>query len=262
MRRARKMVLAIVLLVVAAGVTIFLWFDHDMRVAREAVAHSQMAQTSVGPIEYADAGTGTPVLSIHGAGGGFDQGLTFAADLLGTGYRVVAPSRFGYLRSPVPADPSPGAQAEAHVALLDKLGIDRAIVIGVSAGARSAIELAVRHPERVRALLLIVPGTYAPDIPPIETTRGADFPLVLWLLAFGATIFALIHALRQRPDAFTAVDKLTKPIWLAILGVAVLLLLLSFAGLGLFAFIAIIATGIYLADVRPKVDEIQRGPRW
>ncbi|WP_280447866.1 DUF2516 family protein, partial [Nocardia cyriacigeorgica] len=36
----------------------------------------------------------------------------------------------------------------------------------------------------------------------------------------------------------------------------------SFAGLGLFAFIAIIATGIYLADVRPKVDEIQRGPRW
>ncbi len=98
----------------------------------------------------------------------------------------------------------------------------------------------------------------------VEFAQGVTglIVLVLWLLAFGATIFALIHALRQRPDAFTAVDKLTKPIWLAILGVAVLLLLLSFAGLGLFAFIAIIATGIYLADVRPKVDEIQRGPRW
>ncbi|MFG1790075.1 DUF2516 family protein [Nocardia sp. NPDC049149] len=86
--------------------------------------------------------------------------------------------------------------------------------------------------------------------------------LVLWLVALGATIFALIHAVRQRSDAFTAVDKLTKPIWLAILGVAVLLLLLSPAGLGLLSFIAIIATGVYLADVRPKVDEIQRGPRW
>ncbi|AXK87538.1 DUF2516 family protein [Nocardia farcinica] len=86
--------------------------------------------------------------------------------------------------------------------------------------------------------------------------------LVLWLAALGATIFALIHAIRQRPDAFTAVDKQTKPIWLAILGVAVLLLLLSAGGLGLLAFVSIIATGIYLADVRPKVDEVQRGPRW
>ncbi|MET8774352.1 DUF2516 family protein [Nocardia sp. NPDC050713] len=86
--------------------------------------------------------------------------------------------------------------------------------------------------------------------------------LVLWLVALGATIFALIHAIRQRPDAFTAVDKQTKPIWLAILGVSLLLLLLSPAGLGLLAFVAIIATGIYLADVRPKVDEVQRGPRW
>ncbi len=86
--------------------------------------------------------------------------------------------------------------------------------------------------------------------------------LVLWLAALGATIFALIHAVRQRADAFTAVDKQTKPIWLAILGVATLLLLLQPGGLGLLAFVSIIATGIYLADVRPKVDEVQRGPRW
>lgn len=98
----------------------------------------------------------------------------------------------------------------------------------------------------------------------VNTVNGLTgmIVLVLWVIALGATIFALIHAVRQRPDAFTAVDKQTKPIWLAILGVALVLLLLSPAGLGLFAFIAIIATGVYLADVRPKVDEIQRGPRW
>lgn len=86
--------------------------------------------------------------------------------------------------------------------------------------------------------------------------------LVLWLVALGATIFALIHVIRQRADAFPAVDKQTKPIWLAILGVATLLLLLQPGGLGLLTFVSIIATGIYLADVRPKVDEVQRGPRW
>ncbi|WP_431966989.1 DUF2516 family protein [Nocardia sp. bgisy134] len=98
----------------------------------------------------------------------------------------------------------------------------------------------------------------------VNTVQGLTglILLALWLVALGATIFALIHAIRQRPDAFTAVDKQTKPIWLAILGVSLLLLLLSPAGLGLLAFVAIIATGIYLADVRPKVDEIQRGPRW
>ncbi|MFI9510698.1 DUF2516 family protein [Nocardia sp. NPDC052566] len=86
--------------------------------------------------------------------------------------------------------------------------------------------------------------------------------LVLWLAALGATIFALIHAVRQRPDAFTAVDKLTKPIWMTILAVALLLLLLSPVGFGFVALLAVVATGVYLADVRPKVDEIQRGPRW
>ncbi len=86
--------------------------------------------------------------------------------------------------------------------------------------------------------------------------------LVLWLGAIGMTVFALIHAARQRPDAFTAVDKLTKPIWMGILGVALLMLLLAWSGIMLFAFVAIIGTGIYLADVRPKVDEVQRGPRW
>ncbi|MEV0249256.1 DUF2516 family protein [Nocardia sp. NPDC050712] len=89
----------------------------------------------------------------------------------------------------------------------------------------------------------------------------------LWLVALGATIFALIHAIRQRPDAFTAVDKQTKQLWLAILGVSLFLLVIpllagGLGGLSLLTFIAIIATGVYLADVRPKVDEVQRGPRW
>ncbi|MEU0544270.1 DUF2516 family protein [Nocardia sp. NPDC005978] len=85
---------------------------------------------------------------------------------------------------------------------------------------------------------------------------------VLWFLAFGMTVFALVHAIRQRPDAFTAVDKLTKPVWLAILAASLGGLLLGGTVVGLLGIAAIVATGVYLADVRPKVDEIQRGPRW
>lgn len=82
----------------------------------------------------------------------------------------------------------------------------------------------------------------------------------LWLVVVGAGAFALFHAIRQRQDAFTAVDKLTKPIWLGILGGALVLLILP---LGMFFWIiAVVAICVYLVDVRPRVDEVQRGPRW
>jgi pimeloyl-ACP methyl ester carboxylesterase len=78
-----------------------------------------LADTACGPIGYAVAGEGPPVLVIHGAGGEFDQALDFAEMPLQSGFRVIAPSRFGYLRSPLAADASPEAQADAYACLLD-----------------------------------------------------------------------------------------------------------------------------------------------
>jgi hypothetical protein len=48
-----------------------------------------------GAMEYETAGNGPPCLMIHGTGGGFDQGLAFAAPLVDAGWTVIAPSRFG-----------------------------------------------------------------------------------------------------------------------------------------------------------------------
>ncbi|HUH85456.1 MAG TPA: alpha/beta hydrolase [Stellaceae bacterium] len=136
--------------------------------------------TGAGPIEYAERGEGRPLLSIHGAGGGFDQGLANAAELVGDGFRVIAPSRFGYLRTPVPSDASPAAQADAHAALLSSRGIHRAIVLGVSAGARSAVELALRRPDLVERLLLIVPALHDAGHPPAtDASRGSQFAFSL-----------------------------------------------------------------------------------
>lgn len=138
-------------------------YRNEIRRARARVATgSQMLETACGPIEYAEAGEGPPVLVIHGAGGGFDQGLDIAEPLLKNGFRVIAISRFGYLRTPVPKNASPAAQADAHAAVLDALDIPRCAVLGASAGGPSALQLALRHPDRVTALILMVPAVYAP----------------------------------------------------------------------------------------------------
>src|SRR4051794_15511903 len=124
-------------------------YRRDIAVERlRASTGSQIAQTACGPIEYAAVGAGPAVLLVHGAGGGFDQLLDTVGELARRGFRVVAPSRFGYLRTPLPADASPAAQADAHACLLDALKIDRAAVIGVSAGAPSSMQFALRHAKR------------------------------------------------------------------------------------------------------------------
>lgn len=152
---------------VGAG-TIGSFYSSAMRQARQRVAAvgGTVIESRFGALEYAEAGSGLPVLMIHGSGGGCDQGLLFARPLASAGFRLIAPSRFGYLRSAFPDDPSSENQADAFVDLLDHLGLDRVAVIGGSAGALSAIAFAIRHPRRCSALVAMVPAAYAPNRPP------------------------------------------------------------------------------------------------
>jgi hypothetical protein len=84
----------------------------------------------------------------------------------------------------------------------------------------------------------------------------------LWILGIPVGGYAFVHALLQRADAFTAAEKLTKPAWLGITGAGLLLLILFRGPLTLFWLVGLIAVLVYLVDVRPKVVEVQRGPRW
>ena len=82
---------------------------------------------------------------------------------------------------------------------------------------------------------------------------GAVLDFVFWAV-LAATIYAFVNAAMQRQDAYPAADKLTKPVWLAILGIAALLSwVLGVTGL----VIAAVAAGVYLVDVRPKLLEVQ-----
>jgi 2-hydroxy-6-oxonona-2,4-dienedioate hydrolase len=187
-------------------------YQGDIRKARERVrVGSQVIQTPCGEIEYAESGEGQPVLVVHGAGGGFDQGLDIAAPLMGQGFRLIAVSRFGYLRSPLPDDASAEAQADAYACLLDALKVERAVVVGASAGGPSAMQFALRHPGRTQALVLLVPAAYAPEhgrgpalrLSPgrrrlLERAMGSG--LLFWLLVRHAPRFSMRTILATPPE--------------------------------------------------------------
>lgn len=147
----------------AAGLATALFYRYDIKRMRGRLNEmGRVVRTSFGPVDFAELGHGDPVLVLHGTGGGFDQGLDMTAALADHGFRLIAPSRFGYLRTSVPADTSPAAQADMAAELLDILDLKRVAVIGISAGAWPALHFATRYPERCRATVLLVPATDLP----------------------------------------------------------------------------------------------------
>jgi pimeloyl-ACP methyl ester carboxylesterase len=112
-----------------------------------------IADTSAGPVQYCDLGSGSPVLFVHGSPGGCDQGELMSRFLVAADCRVIAPSRPGYLGTPLSnTNGSADATSALHAALMDHLGIDRFAVMAWSGGGPSMYRLAATRPERVTAI--------------------------------------------------------------------------------------------------------------
>jgi esterase len=110
-------------------------------------------------LHYEERGDGAPILCIHGAGGTALAWAHAAEKLAGIG-RVIVYDRRGCARSsrPEPYErTSVAEQADDAVALLDALGATPALVIGRSYGGTIAIDLALRHPDSVRAVVGLEP---------------------------------------------------------------------------------------------------------
>ncbi len=118
----------------------------------ETYRHKEIA-LSCGTMTYVDEGSGEVILSVHGISGGYDQAFDTVANRTGTN-RVICPSRFGYLGSDVPENPTPKEQAKAFAELLDRLEIDKAYLLATSAGGTIAIRFALDYPERTKGLIL------------------------------------------------------------------------------------------------------------
>lgn len=151
---------------------------------------STVAQTSMGPVEYAVEGSGSPVLVIHGAGGGYDQGLLMARFINNT-FQAISVSRFGYLRTPLPEQAGLDSQADALAALLDELGVEKCAAVGISAGGPSALYFALRHPERCSALMLLCAVSQ-----PMPLPYDLNMDKIKLLLHFEFAGWLLTHPLR------------------------------------------------------------------
>jgi 2-hydroxy-6-oxonona-2,4-dienedioate hydrolase len=159
MRVLRTTLHALLALAVAAVVVICgkFWFWRA-EIIRGLEAHSVVVQTARGPIEYAELGTGYPALFFHGTPGGYDQVYEATNLAIERGQpqllRVIAPSRPGYLRTPLSVGATPEQQADAFHELLDALRVDKVVVFGLSGGGPSALRFVLKYPERCAALVL------------------------------------------------------------------------------------------------------------
>jgi len=146
------------------------------RTIEEKRMGGQMAATAVGLVEYAQAGEGPTVLLCHGGPGGYDQGYMIEP-LSRVGFNTVTASRPGYLGTPLSSGQTIEAQADAMVALMDSLGIEKTAVIGASAGGPIALQMALRHPDRVWGLVMEagVSQAYQPNEEAVNTPLGQIF---------------------------------------------------------------------------------------
>ncbi len=148
--------------------------------------------TPAGPVDLLESGRGLPLLVLHGTPGGSDQGMA-AATVLGLTRtaRVLAPSRPGYLGTPLSTGRTPSEQADAIVDVLDLLEVDSAVVLGASGGGMAAVALAAQHPTRVRGLVL-----WSAVTGPMRIQAG---PLLHGPLAWQSTGGAMVRLARRFP---------------------------------------------------------------
>jgi pimeloyl-ACP methyl ester carboxylesterase len=201
---------------VAAGVAIpalglSLRYRRDMNAARARLdaVERYVVSTQWGAVEYAERGCGDPVLVVPGIFQNCVAGLLCLRDPV-PGRRFIAPSRFGYLGSSMPTNATPAGQADAFAALLDALDIGELDVIGISAGATSALQLALRHPERVKHLAVLVgnlPGSPTAIVQPSWMKR-VDRQLAMWALrTFVPSTTARLVAAVPKGFAMTSEDR-------------------------------------------------------
>ncbi len=169
---------------------------------------SEIAVTSMGEIEYSLKGSGPVLLTLHGAPGGYDQSSIDMGMWIKEGFSLLAISRPGYLRTPLSTGETFEEQADAIEALLVTLGIPEVAILGASAGGPVALHFALRHPDRISALILMaaVSREYTVNLDAMNSLLGriflsdsiADFGVWIYdMLTRRSTAWSLKQALKE-----------------------------------------------------------------
>jgi pimeloyl-ACP methyl ester carboxylesterase len=181
----RDMILKVLILIaVLAAFLLIAYFVSRRRLRARLASQSQVIQTAIGLVEFIDVGSGPVVVHMHGMLGGFDH-WKWCEFLVKSGFRVIVPSRPGYLRTPLTSGRIPAEQAALVAALLDTLGIKRVALYAYSQGGASSLQFAWTYPERCWGLILFSALTRPqPELnkilPYIRVFTSLDF--LLWML--------------------------------------------------------------------------------
>jgi pimeloyl-ACP methyl ester carboxylesterase len=171
----------IFLIIIVSLIALFLsyyWF-FKFSLVNKLNGNSKIAETKFGPIEYKMIGDKGPILmSIHGSPGGHDQNI-----ISSDAFRILILSRPGYLRTPLGVGQTPAEQATAYSELLEVLGIQKVVVMGISGGGPSSMEFAAKFPEKTLGLIAFEAVSYSEDyenkFPDDESMmNGSDF--IMW----------------------------------------------------------------------------------
>jgi pimeloyl-ACP methyl ester carboxylesterase len=156
---------------------------------------SAHVQTGLHRLHYLEAGSGPPLLLVHGLGSSAMQDWGRLVAPLGRQFHVYAPDLPGFGRSerPPDADYSIPMQVEAVHSFMDTLEIDRARVAGISMGGWIVSRLASESPERVERLVVVDGAGMESD--------GSDIPADALLPQDEEGVRRLIATVRHDPPA-------------------------------------------------------------
>lgn len=163
-----------------------------------AALSARVVRTARGPVQVAAHGSGPALLVAHGMPGDWRQARLLAEDLA-EDYRVLLVTRPGYGRTPLRSGRTPAAQAALYAALLDALGIDRTVVLGISGGGPSAYAFAALHTDRCAGLALACPVRSGVITAPTAMRRLAAVPGLWSGLASLARLSDAVRRVRGLP---------------------------------------------------------------
>nr|WP_311529813.1 alpha/beta fold hydrolase [uncultured Ralstonia sp.] len=141
-------------------------------------------------VHYIDRGNGPAIVFVHGLCGNLRNFAYLDMDRLARSHRVIVIDRPGAGRSVRGAD-SPAniyAQARLVAQCIEKLGLDKPVLVGHSLGGAISLAVGLNHPQVIRRLALIAPLTHEESTPP-GAFKGLALPspfvrkLVSWTLA-------------------------------------------------------------------------------
>ena len=137
----------------------------------------QLAQAGNVRLAYRVCGPASapPVVLLHGLAGGSDGWGDVAAALAGS-WRVYAVDLRGHGGSDWPGQYTLPLLRDDVVGFLDALGLGQVDLVGHSIGGAVAYLLAMRHPERVRRLVLEEPAPPWPRVPPVQSRPPGELP--------------------------------------------------------------------------------------